>query len=265
MILFLILAVLVLSSKYWFPGLIKFSSPAFVRDYFIGLGTIGYIIFIGLIAASIILPVPSTFVAIGGGYVYGLLIGTILALAGTILGATVSFYLVRIFGEPLLEKVVSKKNYLHFNHLFKKRGTKIALISYALPIFPADSLNFLLGLTNIKYAAFLVILILGSIPRYVIVTSLGENLLAGITIKSAITVGAAVIFILIALFRERIKLILFKELKEIEREVEKEVRKDVEKAEKEVKIVEKAATKEVKFLESEFEKEIKNNKRKRRN
>lgn len=134
-----------------------------------------------------------------------------------------------------------------------------------MPIFPADSLNFLLGLTNIKYAAFLVILILGSIPRYVIVTSLGENLLAGITIKSAITMGAAVIFILIAIFRERIKLILFKELKEIEREVEKEVRKDVEKAEKEVKIVEKAATKEVKFLESEFGKEIKNNKRKRRN
>ncbi len=240
-VLVLILVVLLLSAKFWFPGLTKFSSPTFVRDYFISLGIIGYLVFIGLIALSVVLPMPSTVVAIGGGYVYGLLVGTILALVGTVLGATLSFYLVRIFGEPLLEKVVSKKNYLHFNHLFKKRGTKIALISYALPIFPADSLNFLLGLTNIKYAAFLVILILGSIPRYVIVASLGENLLAGITITSTITLGAAVIFILIALFREHLKLILFKELKEIEREVEKEI-----------KLTKKAAKKEIKFLESEL-------------
>lgn len=252
-VLFLILAVLLLSAKFWFPGLTKFSSPAFVRDYFINLGAIGYLAFIGLIALSVILPMPSTIMAISGGYVYGVLTGTVLALIGTVLGATVSFYLVRVFGEPLLEKVVSKKNYLHFNHLFKKRGTRIALLSYALPIFPADSLNFLLGLTNIRYAAFLVILILGSIPRYVIVASLGENLWMGITLKSAIILGAAAIFILIALFRERIKLILFKELKEIEKEVEKEV-----------KITEKAAKKEVKFLESEFGKEVKNSKRKQR-
>lgn len=252
--MFLILAVLVVSAKYWFPSLIKFSSPTFVRDYFINFGAMGYLIFTGLIAASIVLPMPSTVVAIGGGYVYGLSIGTILILIGTIIGATINFYLVRIFGEPLLEKVVSKKNYLHFNHLFKKRGAKFVLLSYALPIFPADSLNFLLGLTNIRYAAFLGILILGSIPRTLITVSLGENLLAGITLKSILTISAAAIFILIALFRKRIKLILFKELKEIEKEVEKDV-----------KITEKAAKKEVKFLESEFEKEIKNNKRKQRN
>lgn len=108
-ILFLILAVLVLSSKYWFPGLIKFSSPAFVRDYFIGLGIIGYLVFVGLIAISIILPMPSTFVAIGGGYVYGLLIGTILALVGTVLGATVSFYLVRILENPYWKKWSAKR------------------------------------------------------------------------------------------------------------------------------------------------------------
>lgn len=161
--------------------------------------------------------------AIGAGYVYGFFMGMALTMIGVIAGASIAFQLSRYFGEPLLEKVVSKHHIIHFNHIFKKRGINGAIIAYAIPIFPADSVNFILGISTIRYHQFLLAVILGSIPRYVIVTALGQELLTGFTIKTIIVPILAAVFVLIALFRERIKRVVFKELRFIEHEVEKEV------------------------------------------
>ena len=215
--------VLFLVAQRYLPNVQQFASPQFVRDYLIGLGNWGYFIYILLFILSIPLPIPSMPLAIGAGYVYGFFMGLTLTMIGVIAGASIAFQLSRYFGEPLLEKVVSKHHIIHFNHIFKKRGVNGAIIAYAIPIFPADSVNFILGISTIRYHQFLLAVILGSIPRYVIVTALGQELLTGFTIKTIIVPIVAVVFVFIALFRERIKKVVFKELRFIEHEVEKEV------------------------------------------
>ncbi|MEK6900595.1 MAG: hypothetical protein AABX05_05710, partial [Nanoarchaeota archaeon] len=89
------------------------------------------------------------------------------------------------------------------------------------PIFPSDATDFLLALTNIRFSQFLWIIIIGCIPRYLLVNSLGEDLHRGITWTSAIMIFVIIILIVIALERERIKYLMFKELKEVEKEVQK--------------------------------------------
>jgi len=202
----------------YFTNLKNFTSPEFVRDYLISFGHWGYLMYVVLILLSIPLPIPSTPIILAGGYVYGMIVGTILALIGAIIGGTIAFYLVRFYGKPLLEKLVDKHHIDHFNHIFKKRGSIAALISYAIPLFPSDTINLILGLTRMKYLTFLFLVIIGHIPRYLIVNSLGEDLYAGFTIKTLIMIIAAIIFVLIAAFRERIKKIIFKELRELEDE-----------------------------------------------
>ncbi len=200
----------------------QFASPEYVRDYLLGLGNWGYVMYVILFILSIPLPIPSVPIAIGGGYVYGVILGTFLTMIGMVLGSSIPFYLARKYGRPLLEKFVSKHHLAHFTHLFRKRGINAAIVSYALPIFPSDALNLMLGMSKIRYHTFLLIVALGTLPRYLIVTALGEDLHAGFSLRTGIILALAVIFVLIAVFRKAIEHFLFKELRYVEHEVEKE-------------------------------------------
>ncbi len=228
----LILAVIV--AIYFLPDLKQFSSTTFIREYLVGFGFIGYLIFLLLLILAIVLPIPSLVVILAGGYLYGIWLGSLLALIGTIIGAICSFWLVRYSGESILEKFVDAHHIKHFQHLFKRRGESLALISYLVPIFPSDSVSFLMGLTKISYHRFLAIVIIGHIPRLLMINYIGQDLYLGITWKTAILLTISGLLGLIALFREPIKRFLFKELKELEGEVGKEV----EEIEREAEMVE---------------------------
>lgn len=216
-----LLVLVIIVAIYFLPNLKQFSSTTFIREYLVGFGFIGYLIFLLLLVLAIVLPIPSLVVILAGGYIYGIWLGSLLALIGTIIGAICSFWLVRYSGEPLLEKFVDAHHIRHFQHLFKRRGESLALISYLVPIFPSDSVSFLMGLTKISYHRFLAIVIIGHIPRLLMINYIGEDLYLGITWKTAILLAISGLLGLIALFREPIKRFLFKELKELEGEVEK--------------------------------------------
>ena len=215
-----VLIIVFIALSFLFPGLKSFASPTYVRDFLLGLGNWGYLMFIVLLLATIPLPMPSTPVVLGGGYVYGLFLGTILALIACVIGGTIGFYLTRTYGKPLLEKLVAKKQIIHFNHIFKERGIIAAFVSYAIPLFPSDAVNLILGLTRIKYTTFILLVTIAHIPRYLIVNSLGEDLFAGFTWKTVMVIIGGAVFILVAIFREKLKKFLFKELREVEKQVE---------------------------------------------
>lgn len=240
-VLILIVAFFIAVSVF-FPELKKLSSPAFIKEFLFGFGIWSYPLFILLLLLTIPLPLPSTPIALAGGYLYGTALGTLLALIATIIGSSISFYLVRTYGQPLLERLADKHHIKHFNHVFKRRGIIAALISYTVPIFPSDCVSAILGLTKIKYKTFIFIVLLGHIPRFLIVNYLGENLFAGFTWKTAAILAGGVIFIIIAAFRENLKQFFFKELKELKKEtknIEKEAKRIEEKVEKKAGIIEK--------------------------
>jgi len=223
--------ILFLSIFYFTPGLKQFSSPEYVRDFLVSLGNWGQLVFIFILMLTIPLPIPSTPVVLGGGYVYGTILGTVLALIACVIGSSIAFLLVRKFGRPLLENLVDKYHIKQFSTAFKRRGLIVAFISYALPLFPSDAISLILGLTKIRFRTFLALLILGHIPRYLILNSFGADLHSGFTTKTIIIIIFAIIFLLIAIFREPLKKFFFKELKEVEKEVEK-IEEEVEYIEK---------------------------------
>ncbi len=223
---YFILALIVMgmgTAMFFLPNFKQLASPEFLRDYLRSLGPVGYFAYVIVVLLSIPLPIPSTAIAFAGGYVYGTFLGTALTLLGTALGSLMVFYIVRRLGRPLVEKLVDSHHIQHFLHIFKRRGETAALISYAIPVFPNDAVNIVLGLTRIRYPVFLALVIIGSIPRYLFVSALGGDLYAGFSWHSIIVIIFCTIFLLIAVFREKVKRFIFKELKELEQDVEEEV------------------------------------------
>jgi uncharacterized membrane protein YdjX (TVP38/TMEM64 family) len=225
-----VIIVAIIIATYFIPGIDNFSSPTYIREFLLNLGWIGYFVYVILVIASIPLPIPSTPIVFAGGYVYGTLVGSVLAVIATVLGAAISFYVVRKLGEPVLELLMDKRHIDHFSHLFKKRGVSIALISYIVPVFPADIVGLLMGLTKIRFHTFLAVVIVGSIPRSYVLNALGSDLYTGLTTKTVFLIGLVVVCVVMAIFREWLKKLMFRELRELEhgtKTLEKEVEKEI--------------------------------------
>jgi uncharacterized membrane protein YdjX (TVP38/TMEM64 family) len=214
-ILGVIIAAVLIAARYLLPGF----DTEFIRNYIIALGSWSYVVFVFLVVISIPLPIPSTPIVLAGGFLYGTFLGSSLALVGNAFGASIAFFIIKKYGKPLLVKLVDKHHIQHFNKIFKSKGNLAALISFAIPLFPSDAVAMLLGLTKMRYHTFLFITIIGHIPRYLILNSLGEDLLVGFSIKTVIMLLAGLVFVLIAAYREKLKKLFFKELREVEREV----------------------------------------------
>ncbi len=255
---YVVLAIILLilaASMYYVPNFKQFASPDFIREYLLGFGLLSYPLFILLLLLAVPLPIPSAPIIVAGGFLYGTIIGTTLAVFSVLIGASISFWLVRVYGRPLLYKLVDKQQLEHFHFLFQKRGPTLAFISYLVPIFPSDCVSLILGLTKMPYKQFIVLVILGHIPRYLIVNSLGADLFLGFSMRTVGVLILLAILILIALFREKVKKFFFKELYELEAEavkVEKYVEKEAKIIENQAKIIEKGTEKEFVKIEREI-------------
>ncbi len=225
------LALVILGSSFFANNLTELLSPAYFRELLLATGAWGYVFLTFLVAASIPLPFPSAVIILAGGYVYGIATGSILSLVGIILGSCFSFYLTRFLGRPFLEKMVDAHHLAHFNHIFQRRGMSAALISYAIPVFPSDAVSLFMGITGVRFHTFFTVLLLGHIPRVLLTNVLGNDLWEGFSLRTIVVLLFCLAFVLAAIFRETLKKIFFRELRELEKEaitLEREVEKEVE-------------------------------------
>lgn len=186
------------------PGLKQFATAGYVRTFILGFGGFAFAIYMALVIASVLLPIPSTAVIVAGGYVFGTTLGMILAWVSMIVGSSIAFFLIRWSGRPLLEKMVDAHHLKHFNAVFNRFGATAVLISYAIPLFPSDSVSLFLGLTRVSYSTFLFFVVVGHIPRLFIISSLGADFYTGFTVRSILLSLAALAFVFIVAYREKI-------------------------------------------------------------
>lgn len=215
-ILFYIILILIiglfLGAVFIFPDLQEFYSPEHLRAFVLSFGFFAFVVYVLILTLVVPFNFPSTPFILAGGYIFGTAGGFLLSLLGMIIGSTFAFYLIRFGGKPFLKKLVSPRHIEQFDAFFKKKGPTVALISYALPIFPTDAVSLFLGLTNMTYKMFFFLVVLGHIPRILIIILLGSDLYTGFSLRTLIVLVAAALFVLIALFREKIKKKLFAEL-----------------------------------------------------
>src|SRR5687767_7246743 len=87
--------------------------------------TIPATLVVGLLAADLVLPVPSSLVSTLAGQQYGALVGTAVVWLGMSIGAIIAFALARAWGRPLARRFAGEEQLRNVDHLIKRYGIAV--------------------------------------------------------------------------------------------------------------------------------------------
>lgn len=146
-----------------------------------------------LYACCNVLLLPGGILSIGGGFFFGLWWGFLIILVGNVAGAALSFFLSRLLGRRWLgRKLLRSSTYEALEPAVRTEGWKIILLSQLHPLFPTSLLNYLYGLTTIRFRTCMLWVAIGQAPGlflYAYLGTLGQlglNLFRGKTHPHAI-------------------------------------------------------------------------------
>jgi uncharacterized membrane protein YdjX (TVP38/TMEM64 family) len=154
------------------------SRPEKFREYLVSYGPVSALIYVLASALQIIIAViPGEIVQVAGGYAFGTPLGTVYALAGTILGTLVAFAATRLLGFSLVKALISPKTLEKFDFLIKTPKFESALfVLFLIPGIPKDALVYISGLTPIRPLRFLLICTIARFPGILGSAYIGANL-----------------------------------------------------------------------------------------
>jgi uncharacterized membrane protein YdjX (TVP38/TMEM64 family) len=117
---------------------------------------------VGLLAADMFLPVPSSAVITYAGGVLGLTVGTIASWLGLSLGGLGGFALARTCGEPLARRFSEPDDIARMSQFTQRYGATAILLTRALPIL-AEACVLMLGCGRLSWRQFLVPLLVSNL------------------------------------------------------------------------------------------------------
>ena len=118
---------------------------------------------LGLLVGDLFLPLPSTVVMSGLGYLYGLMLGGMLAALGSWTSAMVGYGLCRWIGEPMALRLAGREGLKEGSQLFDRYGAWIVGISRCLPVL-AEVIACLAGMTRMPWRKFSLAALSGCVP-----------------------------------------------------------------------------------------------------
>lgn len=160
------------------PLLRHAAEPEQFRAWLDGYGAFSRLIFIGIVLLQVVVAViPGEPFEIAAGYAFGTLEGTLLCLAGILLGSAIIFWLSRKCGALLLETFFSKEKIESMK--FLKETQKLELLFFFvmfIPGTPKDLLTYFAPLTRIRFSSYMLIIAVARIPS-IITSTIGGNAL----------------------------------------------------------------------------------------
>ena len=115
-----------------------------------------------LLTLDVGLPVPSSVIMLANGALFGVTFGTMLSLAGSLVGAALAFYIGRRGGR-LLESISTPEEMSTADRLFRRWGAAGVILSRPLPII-AETFALFAGTSTMSWSRFLLSATAGLVP-----------------------------------------------------------------------------------------------------
>ena len=150
--------------------------PALLRDAIGEYYVLGAICLVLISAIQVIVAlVPGEFVEIAAGYMFGSLWGSLLCLAGIVLGSCVTILLVRRFGRRLVYVFYPKEKLdaLPILNNPTKRNF-LTFIIFFIPGTPKDLFTYAIGLTDMSIPAYILLTTFARFPSVITSTMAGN-------------------------------------------------------------------------------------------
>lgn len=119
--------------------------------------------------------IPGHILMLSAGYLFGFIKAFMICLAVTVGASQMAFWLARTAGRPVVERLAPIHVLNKWNKAAENKGLVFFTFSFMLPIFPADVMNFVAGLSSISGRRFLVANFVGRLPGVILLTALGAN------------------------------------------------------------------------------------------
>ncbi len=152
------------------------------------LGLWGPVVFIVGYAISIVAFIPALPLTLAGGAIFGIGAGVVYVFIAATLGAAGAFLVSRYVARSAIEhRIAGNKRFAAIDRAVGAQGRKIVFLLRLSPVFPFTLLNYLLGLTRVRFADYFIASV-GMLPGTLLFVYYGK--LAGDV--AAIAGGAAV-------------------------------------------------------------------------
>ena len=125
-------------------------------------GVLAATVGVGLLIADVLLPVPSSLVMVAHGALFGVVLGTVLSLLGSVGAALFGFALGRR-GGGLLERMVSREERTRADRLLNRYGALAIIVTRPIPLL-AETVAIMAGASSLGWGRVTLAALAGSLP-----------------------------------------------------------------------------------------------------
>ena len=122
-------------------------------------------------------------------------------------GAAACFYIARILGRDVAEKLTSKSGLAQIDTFFERYGKNTILICRLLPFISFDIVSYAAGLTSMSFMSFFIATGIGQLPATIVYSYVGGMLTGGaklfVTALMILFALSALIFMLRKIYMDR--------------------------------------------------------------
>lgn len=163
-----------------------------VKGYILSFGIWAPIVsFLLMVFQSLIAPLPAFLITFANAALFGWVKGAVLSWTGAMAGAALCFWIARVLGRDVTEKLTSKLALQKVERFFEQYGKYTILIARLLPFISFDIISYAAGLTSISFWSFFWATGLGQLPATIIYSYAGDTLTGG---ARTFVIGLLVLF-----------------------------------------------------------------------
>ena len=151
-------------------------APESLKSYFLGLGSLAPVIFVGIMAFRSLLLLPSLLVLTVGGLVFGAPLGTVLGALGITISGSMMFFIARGIGRGWVRRRRGNR-FQWFEEKVEVVGPVLIVLTTAHPMGPMSPFHWAAGVSSIRPERFLAALGLAGIARAGACSYFGSTLL----------------------------------------------------------------------------------------
>ncbi len=153
-----------------------------VRDYIVGLaawvrglGWWGPAVFaVVYVVACLVL--PGAVMTLAAGYLFGIVLGTVVVSVSSVMTASLAFWLGRTLARDLIErKVAASARFRAIDQAVAEHGLQIVFLTRLSPAFPFSLLNYAFGLTKVRFRDYLLASWIGMLPGTILYVYIGST------------------------------------------------------------------------------------------
>lgn len=143
-----------------------------IRSRVDAAGAWGWLVFVGGYALLALLPAPKGAMTALGGLLFGWVAGTVLSLAGALVGAVLAFEVGRLLGRAAADRLL-RGRVGRVDELMGDHGFVAVVVLRLVPVLPYTVINYAAGLTAVRRRDYVAGTAVGMVPGSLAYSALG--------------------------------------------------------------------------------------------